>query len=109
MSKGTLLRLFYLWRRTGKTPDAFRLCYRSGREKLNQKQLIKFLRACFRPGTHSYRMAHRQTKNTPVTVSAYRHSLPGSCRQTLARLFSQRRRLRWTERQAQRVLADFST
>src|ERR1022692_4165016 len=43
ISKSTLLRLFHLWRRSGKQPDAFRLGYRSGREKLDRKQLIKFL------------------------------------------------------------------
>lgn len=107
--KGTLIRLFYQWRHSGKTVEAFRLKYRSNRPKLTRTAQIKFLRSCLRPGVHSYQAAHALTKDAPATVDAYYHALPRQCRQMLTRLFFIRRHVHWEERRAWRVLKGFTS
>lgn len=108
ISKGTLTAQYYHWLKAGRTVDAFGLKHRAHNKKLKRSDAIRFLRTCLRSEVLSYVAAHQQTRRPRASVPVYRHALAASERQLITGLFLKRRSVRYTERQAQRVLEGIS-
>lgn len=91
LSRKTLVRLFYQWKKGGRTPQAIALHYRPARAKLSQPKLSRFVQSCLASGTGSYRAAFTRLKKPAATVSAYQKALPRSARAALTELFAAER------------------
>lgn len=105
-SQKTLIRLFYLWRRNGRTAEALQLRYRPiVRRKVRPEDVVNLLQACASPEITSLRQAYRQLKTPMGSESAYRHNITPGQRRLLSDLFTARRQASRANRQAQALLA----
>lgn len=60
ISRKYLVDLFYVWKRNGKTREAFTLHYRSGRSKIPVRLVAEFIRVAVQPGVVSLSSAYRK-------------------------------------------------
>ena len=101
----TLLRIYYQWKRGGRTQAAIALRYRSGNRKLPAGKVLELARACAQPGVRSFHQAYGQVANPRATVSAFWHAMPAQVRERLAALCAARRKTEYLEREAARAIA----
>jgi len=104
----TLIMLLYRWRDGGRQPGALALHFR-GPSKIGAIHVHRFAKGCLKPGATSLATAYGQGKRQVATVSAFRHALPIAVRKPLLALFDARRRVKWLERRAQRVVEKFES
>lgn len=105
LSRGTILKWYFAWEKSGRSRDAFKLYYRSGRRKLAQEKLIQFVHICAGPEVFCYRIAACLAGCAEVTDSAFRHALPSRITKLLKELFRHRRRALYTSRKIRRALS----
>jgi hypothetical protein len=105
---GTLRRLYYQWKRGGKTPAAFALRYGAANRKLPASEVLAMARLCAGPGVRSFAAAWRRVPNPAATYHAFRHAMPVRVRKELTSLFTARRRVEFHERWAQRAIDSFA-
>ena len=103
---GTLLRLYYVWRNGGKTPDALALGYWRGNRRASICQVMEVARLCLAHEAPSFSAAYRALKAPGATEGAYRHAMPARLQAALAALLAHRRHEQVLERSARRLLAE---
>lgn len=101
---GTLIRFYYLWKKSGRTPEAVTLRYKPSPRKLDPALLSRFVDACLPPGVCSFNSAHRSIGDSTLTLSGCYHALPDRIKKPLADLFIKRRRARFFEARARRAI-----
>jgi hypothetical protein len=104
--KCTLLRLYYMWRDGGRTPDTLALHYWRGNRKATMGQVIELSRFCLAPETKSFSAAYRKLATPGATESAYRYATPARLRAAVAALLAHRRHEQVLERASRRILAE---
>ena len=107
-TRGTLLRVYYQWKRGGQTPAAIALRYWSTNRKLPASHVLAMARRCAAPNARSFAAAWRQAENHLATYDAFWKAMPPRVRKQLAALCAARRRVEYLERQAQRTVARFA-
>lgn len=104
ISRETFLRRYYKWVSGGRTLEAAKLGYRSGRAKLSQAKLGSFVEAAANSDARSYAATLKILGDTSVTGSAYSHALSPGIRKVLNDLFAVRRRADFCRRVVQRAI-----
>jgi hypothetical protein len=100
----TILRIYRMWRKGGRTPAALALHYWRGNRKVSIAQVVELSKLCLAPETRSFSAAWRKLESPGATESAYRHATPPRLRAALAALLAHRRRGRSLERIARKLL-----
>jgi hypothetical protein len=89
-SNQTILRLLYIWRAGGKTPESLELHY--GRtSKINGGDLKAFLRAAARPAVVSFAQARECSRTSKATASGFWYALDETGRRAILLAFDLRR------------------
>jgi hypothetical protein len=102
LSYPTLVRLYYLWRTSGKA--ALELRYRCPNQRIKPAELRALLELCLQPQVFSFSAAYRQLPGPLASIWAYRYATPGRLRAALAALLAHRRRERVLQRAARALL-----
>ena len=89
LSPGTLKRLYYKWRRDGRTPEALKLEYWT-RQKIDACHVQQCVRVALAPSFRSLRSAYRALPEPAATYHAFRHVIPAELRRNLRSLFQAR-------------------
>lgn len=106
LGRGSLVRFYYLWLASGKSPSAFRLAYVVKRLPVTRQNLKQFLKVCAMTGTRSMRAAYKRMQPAPrgtfgrAIVAAFSPSIRAAIRKALA----ERRRLMLRDRQISRII-----
>jgi hypothetical protein len=104
LTRGTLLRRFYAWKRGGRTPDGVALKYRSGLAKIEVAHVQKFALACLGAGICSLREAQATLKSPVASVHGFRHSLPIKQREAIIQMLAARRTAIRLEKRTRKLL-----
>jgi hypothetical protein len=102
----TILRVYRLWRKGGRTPAALALHYWRANRKASMGQVIELSKLCLAPDTKSFSAAYRKLATPGATHWAFRVATPARLRVALAALLAHRRHEQVLERAARRILAE---
>jgi hypothetical protein len=91
LSRSTLVRLYYRWRRNGKSPDCFALHYVDRLPLVPLEIVHAFLAACATPGVIHWSQALRLTDLKGLSFPRVFSALPERARQTIRETFTARR------------------
>jgi hypothetical protein len=104
LSRRTLIRRYYTWKRNGKTPSSAMLRYRSGRPKIAAGEVQRFAMACLKPGICSLYQAYAVLKRPGGSVHGLRHGLPKNQLAAILEMLAARRRARFLAKRAEKAL-----
>lgn len=110
LSPGGFNKLFYNWRRNGRTAQSFALKFNpANRRPVTPQQVTRFVRHASQPGTFTFAAAFAAMQRTsqPVQYSPthFFSSLPAELSKALRRLFHGRRQQRGIETRFKHFLA----
>lgn len=100
----TILRIYRIWRKGGRTPDTLALHYWRGNRRATVCQVLELSKLCLAPETRSFSAAYRKLEAPGATESAYRYATPAHVRAALAALLAHRRHEQVLERAARQLL-----
>lgn len=100
LSRGSIIRWYYLWKASG--PETFTLNYIYGADRLGAARLDKFIETAISSGASSYRQAYQALHDTSVSGITYRDALAPRTRARLSTLFRLRRKAAYTVRMIRR-------
>jgi len=104
VSRKSLIRLFYKWRASGKTPECLLIKYRLSTSLISRGKIFELARICVESGTTSFLTGYRKLSEPIRTVDAYNHATPAPLRAALVKLHGQRRLALKVERDTARLL-----
>jgi hypothetical protein len=100
----TILRIYRMWRKGGRTPDALALHYWRGNRKATMGQVVELSKLCLAPGTSSFSAAYRKLELPGATECAFRYAMPARLKGAVAKLLAHRRQGQALECAARKVL-----
>ena len=101
---GTILRIYYAWRKGGRTPAALALHYWRGNRRASRCQVIELSKLCLLPETKSFSAAYRRLATPGAAESAYRRAMSARLQAALAALLAHHRHEQVLERTVRRIL-----
>ena len=104
----TILRIYRMWRKGGRTPDTLALHYWRGNRRVSTCQVVALSKLCLAPNTQSFSAAYRELKAPGATESAYRYATPARLIVALNKLLANRRHGQSLERPARKLLEGLS-
>jgi len=102
----TILRIFRMWRKGGRTPAALAFHYWGGNRKASMGQVIELSKVLLASETRSFSAACRTLKAPSATHWAYRKAMPPRLKAALAALLAHRRRGHALEPTARKLLEE---
>lgn len=102
LSPSSIVRWYYVWKHSG--PDALRLKYRCGADRIGAGKLERFLETAVSSGAASYAETYQALGDAGATLVTYHDALSPRTRGLLSALFAHRRKAAYITRVIRRAL-----